>query len=165
MCVYGGGRLRERIFKASLITLRWQLGIPWLSRGVWGGWDKRGFIWLQHFPIVLLPCVRVVVWKMASCSAVFWGKQNRKKRFCCSGERDKSLTYTNMFLLQLCQLRDKRVAWRRRGHRQWQRSHKPGVTYVPVQWPHPGLEHEEEHYSAAARKKNHRVNTVNFRAI
>lgn len=81
MCVFGGGKLRERISKAFLITLWWQLGIPWPSRGVWGGWEKKSFIWLQHFPIVLSPCVRVVVWKMASCSAAFWGKQNLKKCF------------------------------------------------------------------------------------
>lgn len=74
--------------------------MPWLSRGVWGGWDKRGFTWLQHFPIVLPPCVRVVVWKMASCCTAFWRKKNLKKCFCGSGERNKSLTPTNMFLLQ-----------------------------------------------------------------
>lgn len=42
MCVFGGGGLGERISKAFLITVRWQPGIPSLSRGVWGGRGEEG---------------------------------------------------------------------------------------------------------------------------
>lgn len=146
--VFGGGEPRERISEAFLGTVRWQPGIPLLSGGgLRGMWRRRCFIcvWsgcacftsaLSSCGVIKPGCAVFVhteagrmltetkVWKVSEVS--------RGCSFCIH-----TCTHTCLqgpsAMRQACCLETKRSP-------RLQRSHKPGVTSVPVWWPQPALE-------------------------